>query len=370
MGGYGAGRGGIGGVDDPRARARVDPARVGMWDGSRFERVCAARGRGRGRARRGGRRGARGGFVGVERERARAAGGVIVARAPCSSPRGSDGHTARPKIAPSAARGELFPEGDVRSPETSAAPARKDASARSASGAILSGAILSVRGRRAGYCARGARRGFSNRSRERARFRDGQADDDLGARARVFGAITVDLTCGQSWTREPSTARWAAAASPRPGRWRPRPRTRSAWRSGASRTSPPRLWRDYVLMHPDGAHDVTAAGRARASEPALLRRGARRRRGGGRRRHPQKLRCPLREYVARLDELRTPPRRAELPPRTSARGTSTTTSPSSSTTSRELAPFPRLLQGARARVAAPFHVALPRPARRQDQVPR
>ena len=76
---YGAKRGGIGGVDDPR----------GMWDGSRFERVCAARGGDRGRARRGGGRGARGGFVGVERERARAAGGEIVARAPCSSPRGS-----------------------------------------------------------------------------------------------------------------------------------------------------------------------------------------------------------------------------------------------------------------------------------------
>ena len=74
-------------------------------------------------------------------------------------------------IAPSAARGELFAEGDARSPETSAAPARKDASARSASGAILSGAIpLGAWTARGVLRAGGARRGFSNRSRGSGKF--------------------------------------------------------------------------------------------------------------------------------------------------------------------------------------------------------
>ena len=54
-----------------------------------------------------------------------------------------------------------------------------------------------------------------------------------------------------------------------------------------------------IIAH--GRHGVVAV-RAEV-EPALLRRGARRRRGGGRRRYPQRLRCSLREYVARLDEL-------------------------------------------------------------------
>ena len=332
---------------------------------SGFERVCAARGGDRGRATRrwamcgARRRGGRG-------ARARARGGRGGRRAAhVVALAGRDGHGARPEDRPVGGEGRAFAEGDARAPPRSpAAPAPKDAAAGVGSDPLGRHPSQCVDGARS-LCERRGAAQVSNRSRRSqtcARVARARACAHE-PRARFGATLFLFCVAGQSWTRSLDRAMGCGGESS--SRHSSRSRTRSAWRSGASRTSPPRL--SSATMSRDachGAHGRHGVGRARESGACATspRRAATSRwwptsppRG-----------CDFASTRGSTSS-RTPPRRAEPPPPTSARELRRRPR-APRRLPRGLALLPQFLQGAQARVAALR--GLPRPARRKDQAPR
>ena len=202
------------------------------------------------------------------------------------------------KIAPSAARGELFAEGDARAPpirlrrrprrRTRAPARRRERSGRRRAPSSQCN-VATARGR----CARAERRGAGfqtdpGRSETCARVARARACAHE-PRARFWRDVVFVLRGGPVVdARALLTARWAAAASLRLILLGIRVRERDRRGEAERRGHHPRGFRARLClaMMPMvlGRPGVVAV-RAKV-EPALLRRGARRRRGGGRRRYP------------------------------------------------------------------------------------